>query len=246
MSDSCPSALKLALSLVEGELGAGEREEIEKHLAGCERCRRRLEELRSEREALFEKRPSLNLTHEPVRKSWLPALAGACAVLLVVIGVWLFAGLGDEPGGIVFKGAAPALRVRVERRGHVFEGNSPLRLRPGDRIRFAYSVPEDAYLFIVNVDNEGRITPYYPARGKHSIGISRGTQVFLPGSIRLDDYLGKERIFAVFTRDPIAFEKLAAAIRTAFERHEDVERIEALQLPSAQETVLIIKEGEDD
>jgi hypothetical protein len=244
MKNACPSSLKLALSLVEGELAQEDRAGIQAHAASCGRCRGRLAELEREREMLYAQKPTLELdahvTARPGRLVWWPALAGAVAVLLLLFGLWLSPG-GDTPNGVQFKGEAPSLALRVEHEGRVFHGSSHMHLQPGDRIRFAYSVDADAFLYIFNVDKHGRITDYYPARDGESLAIRAGTEIFLPGSIRLDDYLGTERIFALFTRVPVRRESIAAAVRQAMERMERIEDIQALPIKGVQETILIEK-----
>jgi hypothetical protein len=246
MRTDCPSSLRLSLSLGEDELSQKERADIESHLAGCTRCRQRIEELKRERRALYERVPRLDLKETRPRPRWRPALAATCACLLLAIGAWLFWGGEERPGGVAFKGEAPALSFRVEREDRVFEGRAHMQLRPGDRIRFAYSLGEDAYLLIINLDGEGKTTAYYPSGGGDSLAVEAGQKVFLPGSIRLDEYLGPERIFAVFTRKPLRVSEAEAAADRAWERTRDTEKIETLSVEGYQVTIPIIKVKEDE
>jgi hypothetical protein len=241
MKAACPSSLKLSLSLVEAELSPKERAEIEAHLSGCARCRERLEELRRERRDLYDRIPRLELQEARPRPRWRPALAAACACLLLAIGAWLFWGDEDRPGGVAFKGEAPAVSFRVERQGRVFEGRAHMRLQPGDRVRFAYSLGEDAYLLIVNLDGAGKATVYYPPGGGDSLQVRAGQEVFLPGSIRLDEYLGPERIFAVFTREPLNASDVESAADREWKRVKDIEKLEILPVEGYQVTIPITK-----
>lgn len=245
MKAACPSSLKLSLSLVEDELSPGERNHLQAHLSACARCRERLEDLKREREALYNRIPRLELAEEKPRPRWRLALSAACACLLLALGLWFFWGGQDHPGGVIFKGEAPALSFRVERQGRVFAGRAHMQLQPDDRIRFAYSVGEDAYLLIVNLDGNGRATVYYPPCGGDGLAIGAGQGVFLPGSIRLDEYVGRERIFAVFSREPIRASDVESAAGRAFGRVKDIEKIETLPVEGYQVTIPITKVKED-
>jgi hypothetical protein len=241
MKETCPSILKLSLSLLRDELSQKERADLQAHLSGCARCRERLEDLKHEREALYQKIPRMDLAEVRPRSLWRPALAAVCACLLLVFGLWFFMGMEEQPTAVAFKGETPTLAFRVERQGNVFEGRPHMLLYPGDRIRFAYSIVEDAYLILINVDNDGRVTTYYPAGTGRSLDIPKGEEVFLPGSIRLDEYIGKERIFAVFTREPIRLQVVESAVRKAWRQSKDIEKIETLPVDGYQVTILITK-----
>jgi hypothetical protein len=241
MKETCPSILKLSLSLLADELSQKEWSDIQIHLSGCARCRQRLVDLKRERETLFQKVPRLDLGGVGHRSLWRPALVAASACLLLVLGLWLLIRKEEQPQAIAFKGETPSLAFRVERQGNVFEGRPNMYLRPGDRIRFAYSIGEDAYLIIVNVDNDGRVTAYYPDETGSSLVIRKGEKVFLPGSIRLDEYIGKERIFAVFTRKPILFQAIESAVQKAWRQSKDIENIETLPIDGYQVTILFTK-----
>jgi hypothetical protein len=241
MKETCPSVLKLSLSLLADELSKKESSDLQAHLAKCARCRQRLVDLKHEREALFQKVPRLDLKEVRHHSLWRPALVAASACLLLVLGLWLLIHKEEQPQIVAFKGETPSLAFRVERQGNVFEGRPNMCLRPGDRIRFAYSIGEDAYLIIANVDNDGRVTAYYPAGTGSSLFIRKAEQVFLPGSIRLDEYIGKERIFAVFTRKPIRFQAVESAVQKAWRQSKDIEKMETLPIDGYQVTILITK-----
>jgi hypothetical protein len=245
MNATCPSSLKLSLSLVEDELSSEEQADLQAHLSVCARCRERIEALRRERQTLYNRIPRLDLKEERPRPRWRLAFSAACACLLLALGLWIFWGGEKHPGGVIFKGEAPALSFRVERKGRVSAGRAHMQLQPGDRVRFAYSIGEDAYLIIVNLDGDGKATVYYPPGGGDSPAIRAGQEVFLPDSIRLDKYLGRERIFAVFTRKPIRASDAESAAGRAWERAKDIEKIETLPIEGYQVTILITKVKED-
>jgi hypothetical protein len=70
--------------------------------------------------------------------------------------------------------------------------------------------------------------------------------VFLPGSIRLDEYIGEERIFAVFTREPIHARDVEAAARRAWRKARDIGKIETLTVEGYQVVIPITKVERDD
>jgi len=243
---ACPSDLKLSLSLVEGELPGAEQEAIEAHLAGCDRCRRRRRELEDERNELYAHRPMVDLRTLRPRQHWRPLVVGAAACLAALVAVWLAAGIVAPEEGPRWKGAAPSLEFRVQHEENVFVARSPAHLHPGDRIRFGTTLDHDAWLLIVNLDDEGALDVYFPPGGDRSARVSAGTGIFLPGSIRLDEHRGTERIFALFTRRQLRLEEVRAALGRLRQRagggRIDVASIEALPLPGRQTSLLIVKE----
>ncbi|MBN2499005.1 MAG: DUF4384 domain-containing protein [Deltaproteobacteria bacterium] len=240
----CPTEIALALSLTDGGLAASERRAVREHAEGCAHCSQRLFDLERERQQLHHELPVLELEtgRQPSMLRWWPALAAACACMLLLAGVWMLWPAGPaEPatGSVRFKGCTPRASFRVERQGRVFAGRSGMRLLAGDRICFAYSISEDAYLLVVNVDGQGRPSIYYPAGAACSAAIRAGEEVFLPISTRLDDYLGPERIFALFSRRLLTCAAVEAAVRRAWAG--SVEDLETLPLDAFQQSFLIIK-----
>jgi hypothetical protein len=244
----CPSRLTLALSLVPNELSNQESDRLNQHVAACQRCQTLLTALEKERKELYQKLPNLPML--PVQKLWLlrPVWLSAMAVfvlLVAILAIWKIQSLEPAVPAVHFKGSTPQLLYRVERQGTVFPGKSYMELQPGDRLRFAYSVDDAAYLTIVSLDQTGRLSWYYPSIPAQSIPIFAGQEVFLDGSIRLDDFLGLERIYAIFSRTPLSAQQIDNAVKELEERHSqrpwDIESLPALPLPGTQQSILIHK-----
>ncbi len=247
-SEDCPSEMTLARSLIADELPTENRHRLDQHLQACRSCATRLATLSTERRAFYQRYPELPPPDAPAgtRWSWIRVVWRFSPAFIA--GVWvLFLLQPPTTDHSPFKGAlTPAVSLHVERGGAVFEGRPEMRLKPGDRLRFDYSLPEgSAFLHIVNVDNDGRITSYYPGAAD-SLPINATEHRFLPGSIRLDDYRGRERIFCLFSRTPISIKQINEAVATARGQEgqppRDIEAIDALPLDAYQRTYFIQKE----
>ncbi|MFH1532563.1 MAG: hypothetical protein ABIK09_17705 [Pseudomonadota bacterium] len=115
------------------------------------------------------------------------------------------------------------------------------------RIRFIYDSPDYDYLMLVSVTGAGEVTVLYPMTEGPSIPIIRGVGIPLQGAVQLDDHLGPERFFALFSPTPLAFEQVKGAIQESLrggapadgaDRLRDLRR---LPLDCAQATLLIEK-----
>jgi hypothetical protein len=115
--------------------------------------------------------------------------------------------VANEPA-IAIKGG-PSLRVFARRQGRVTAVRPRTTLHAGDEIRFAVEPAGLHYLIVASVDGAGKATVYFPYGGIASQPVSGGT---LPGSIVLDDAPGPERIFALFSRQPLAAAEVTGAL----------------------------------
>jgi len=68
------------------------------------------------------------------------------------------------------------------------------------------------YLLIASIDSAGTASIYYPYHGEQS-GPVADARVELPGSIVLDATPGPERLFAIFTDEPIPVEIVMERLR---------------------------------
>jgi len=86
----------------------------------------------------------------------------------------------------------------------------------GDRLRFRYTLAEDGHIAIFSVDDRGQVFPFYPASALGSQLAAAGAQVMLPGSIELDGHKGWERVYAVWSPEPLPGELLRSAVAEAY------------------------------
>jgi hypothetical protein len=110
----------------------------------------------------------------------------------------------------------------------------------GDRLRFAYSKDSPGRLVVFSVDDQGIISPYYQETGLTPMFIQAGVKVMLPGSIELDNHKGWERVFALWSAEPMEDETIRTAVATAFSAaNGDLQRMSNLDLPTEQVSFLL-------
>ncbi len=207
-------------------LGALPRDaERSAHLASCATCQTRAAEGHALRAQLPPEVMSRTFAALHRRKRFVvvtsivvPLVLAAAAVLLLVDT------RGADPDKrhdvapeLAIKGG-PALQGYALRDGRVFRVSDGDVLAAGDEIRFAVTPAGAGYVLIASVDGRGHATIYVPYDGERSVVIDPRARTELPGSIVLDDAMGPERVFAVFSTSPIraadvwpALQRLAAA-----------------------------------
>ncbi|WP_267145419.1 DUF4384 domain-containing protein [Myxococcus guangdongensis] len=209
------SSLKLE-ALAMGALPPPERATTQAHLDTCLACRARSEELASHRRHFTAhvlpraQLPSPRVAPWGDWRWWAPALALASAVVLLFA---LVAVPSPQEPELAVKGGAmlQLFAHRGERTWKVEEGEA---LAPGDQVRFVVEGLGLPYVLVVSVDGAGQVNTYYPFGGHESVQVpSRGLPVEIPGSVVLDNAPGPERLFALFSRQPLSFESVAPALR---------------------------------
>ena len=209
-----------------GGLPIAEADTLQRHLATCPACEQELA-ARAERareygrerlnRGLERLRASVNTRRRAFRLRFLfaalPALAGLA--LYLTFGMKLSGSGGDPPGtaDLAIKGG-PSVRVVVRRGDHVFVARDGSWLSPGDAIRFVLSPTGYSYLLVVSVDGAGKTNVYFPFQGAASAPVDSEHPLEVPsGSIVLDDAPGPERVFAVFSREPLESAALRARLQ---------------------------------
>ena len=193
------------------------------HVGACPACRSHLDSLRRSAEyfdqnvrdrtegqvlAALEER-----TGAPprTRRRWeLTALGLAAATAAVVL---VTRGAPRRPDAreadLRSKGDA-SLTVFRRHAGSVSVLSDGARVEPGDSLRFLADPAGYRWLLVLSLDGGGRSTVYLPYGGSASRPIDPLRRFEDDGSITLDETRGPERIFALFSDQPIA---AAEAIR---------------------------------
>jgi hypothetical protein len=215
-SSACTSDLRFDAWLA-GELEAAAQAELSAHVAGCARCRERQQRITAER-AAFAASP------RAATPGWLQSeraaapgrrqavVGGSVAVALAAAVVLALIPL-HEPDGVRVKGG-DQLSYFVKRGDAVQRGARKQRVRPGDKLRFAYTALAPRYLAIVSLDAAEQVSVYYPT-GERAARVEPGVEVPLPSAVELDGVLGEERVFALFCTSEIALAPLRAELLAA-------------------------------
>jgi hypothetical protein len=234
------------LSYLAGDCDEETRKRVADHLHSCLVCNRKLEEAKREREAFLEAHPFESLTQRAQtrrRSSALPfgPVYALAATLVLLVGAGLVVRLRERPSRFRIKGAADiAMFVKVgeqtieKRLNHVYH--------PGEYVQITYSCAEADRLALLSIDEQGKVSIYYPSDGDSSVALQKGSNVPLPNSILLDDYIGKELFVAVFSKRPLYVPDVVERVRSRFRNRPDLEKL-SIAAPEDGEvsTILIVK-----
>ena len=109
-----------------------------------------------------------------------------------------------------------------------------------------FAPPSHTALQLVSVDATGRLSPFYPADGAESMLLARDARLLLPDSIQLDDYVGLERVYAVYSAEPLDRAGMEAAVARLVRRFGlplPLDRLDTLPIEqTAQASFLLVKE----
>jgi hypothetical protein len=201
------------------------------HLEGCARCRTAADRLRAERGAFLDARPTAPFVAGVVLRAeredgaararrWSPrrwflatGILAAASAATLLIGVRR--GSRDE---VRFKGEAGAtFVVFVGRGGRAARPLDPAEsLRPGDVLRFGVVSPRSAHAFVASIDEGARFSRYYPGGDRSAPLDGREYLQILPGSVVLDDTVGREWIVLVVSAKPIEARRIEDVLRRAY------------------------------
>jgi hypothetical protein len=225
----------LALSALAGQ----ESTHAQSHLQGCAACKQRWEELNEDKQRFEQfvfprtlpqvearaRRGALGATFWERWRIWAPAIAAVSAAVIALVAV---PRMSQQPY-LGLKGGS-TLEVVARRGDQQFEVKAGARLKPKDQIRFVIQPGASKFLLITSRDGRGNFSVYYPYGGSQSAGVEPNRQE-LPGSIELDDAVGPERLYALFSDSPLS----AETIRTELARRG--EQLEGL--PGVRDAVTL-------
>jgi hypothetical protein len=224
--------------------------EVAAHAAGCPLCTARLARMTEEGEtfqrevyprAVGAVRAAATPVERPPRRWLLAALpvaaAAAAAVVLVVRGA------GPGPDYVGLKGGSLGLSVFVGRSGDAAAVVDGAHVPPDGALRFSLRTARPCQLWVASVDAGGQVSQLYPAGGGAPAVLERSGP--LPGGAILDGQVGPERLYAVCTPEPLAWDALAARIRAAAQGGAPGVRragpLDGLPREAAQATLLLEK-----
>lgn len=237
-----------------GDLPHDREVKANEHLVRCAHCTERLD--------LFEREAKGGLQRESPEqfarriaamrtggwthgRSLVVRLATAASALVMIVILWLWLDSSEEKTGIRVKGAVE-LSFFVDHLGTGRPGVPGEVLREGDRIRLAVTPARHRYVFVLSVTDDGQLTPLYPQTWSQGIAVASTRRVLLEGSVILDDHLGDERIFALFSNEALDPQRVRSAASRAVDAARSagrgVREMSRLPLSVAQDTVWFRKE----
>jgi hypothetical protein len=235
-----------------GTLDAAPAERARLHVGACPRCQGTSAAMRAHRERFTTtllprgvERLRTQLGHRPATRLrvWSLALLLPTTAMAVVLHARARdARLATDPPGVLAKGEA-SLLVVARRKGRVFPASSAVPLGAGDQLRFVVQTQALPYVLIASVDGAGQASIYYPFKGTASAAITPGRQLELHGSVILDAAPGPERVFALFSWEPLPAAMAEAALRSIAAGGPDaIRRRDRLEVAAAaQRSVLLEK-----
>lgn len=232
-------------ALAGGHLPAAEAAEARLHVERCARCRDDLDTATAAC-AHFSQvvLPRTVGTLRP-RTPWWRAFGPAVivpALAVAVLLIWLVQG-PDAPTN------EPALQIKGERTFQMFANHGgkivpvrdATRLGPADQIRFIVGSRDLRFLLVASVDGAGKATVYYPFGGERSGPVSKEPSE-LPGSIVLDAAPGPERVFALFSREPLDAVIVTSALTAIGKAGDDAIRAtHTLDVPADAQTSVVFE-----
>ena len=204
------SALQLD-ALLMNALPAGEDAQAKEHLAGCPQCRSECEIALAARDHFqqFVLPRTLDAIQGRAQRPWwrqvftpwtlAPAMAVTAAWVLLV---YMPHPPQSSTSNLGLKGTA-AMQIFANHNGQVFPVRDGATLSAGDQIRFVVTPAGMPYLLVASVDGTGKPAIYFPYQGSQSGRLEDTARMELAGSIVLDAAPGPERVFAIFSKDPI-------------------------------------------
>ncbi len=192
---------------------------------------------------------------ERLRRQWrwflAPTLVAACALLLVrQTGNFGASGANStvEPRTFIPKSGTPSFQLyhsRYTPQGYLHKQatrlGEPLFARDG--VQLSYQVPGATHVMLISVNERGETSVFAPLGGASSIQVQPGTGT-LPRdtSLALDNYLGLERFFVLYSDQPFATSAVKQAVQQAFlQANQSLQAMKSLPGPWKIQTLLIRK-----
>ena len=179
--------------------------------------------------------PRLVLPDAPPERSsfarwWMPI----GAVLAAALALFIFWPAPGPPSGEVFRGALDLSVVRI-REGVAEPQTALIAARAGDRLQYTATSPNDGYLTVYDVQDDGTVTVWLeqPVRAMRPV----------EGAAILDDYLGGERVFFVLSPERMPEDAFMDAVHDVWNAPlADLDEVPGLP-PSTQRSLLLVKEA---
>ncbi|MBW1873222.1 MAG: hypothetical protein JRJ19_14225 [Deltaproteobacteria bacterium] len=144
-----------------------------------------------------------------LRPARLAPAAGVIVLLLILVATFWTTDGGD----VRMKGKTIELSYFVMEAEGPKVASADRILHPGDRIQFRLTALAGGFVHIVGIDHNGVVSVYFPLPAKEPEAFPGGAGRPVPGSVILDETLGKERIFVLICSQPIVAEQLIKTVK---------------------------------
>lgn len=137
------------------------------------------------------------------------------------------------------------LEVFVLREGQVRAAQNGDTFWAGDKLQVTVRPGGYPFVHVFSLDAQGRLTSFYAEPDGSSLALRRDAEQLLEHAIVLDDYKGLERIFALYSDEPLPFSAVETGAR-AWLQHQSLpltlDRITELPIPATtQVSFLLVK-----
>lgn len=254
--DSTEHISDLSLDLaVQGELSETDTRSMHAHLDVCGECRARYET--SADDATHFRQHVLprtidNVTRalgessapraRPRRALVASVIASAAAAAVVLLVVHRQPASDDKPGAGLLRKGGPDLTVFARHGERVFRVTDGTHLEPGDVLRFQAEPSGAPYLMVASIDGAGHASIYVPYEGKTSLQVPEDRTFRDDAGIALDATPGPERIFALFSKQPLDAGDVSRALsRIGAGGHEAIRADIHLDIPETFQVSLRIE-----
>lgn len=167
--------------------------DLSEHLSSCARCQGTLKRIQQDNRAFLSKHPTPASLGAPP-KARRPRAAAILAPLIALAATILLLILPQKPN-TRSKGDTH-IELLIKRSDQTFSFDQQ-RLRPGDTLLFRYSGAH-THMLVAGKEASGRVSIFVK-----DARLPPGQNRLAPQGVRLDDYLGKERIFLLLSDQPI-------------------------------------------
>ena len=193
-------------------------EEERSHSATCETCRGRLADMGAQdqdfRRFVFPRTiDAVVAAHVgPRRRRWVGwSLSTAAVAAGVTFLAWPPAPSNDYVG-VKGSGALGLAVYTVDGTGAPVLLDDGAKVSPAAALRFRVKPSRPCHLWLLSVDGKGTVSRLFPPTGASPL---IATETTLPGGATLDGVVGPERLVAVCTSEPTAYDEVATAAHSA-------------------------------
>jgi len=103
-------------------------------------------------------------------------------------------------------------------------------LYPGDLMKFSYQLSDDFQMMIVSVDQNGKVSIFVPfgERSSMLVKAGKGSLPVQEDSLELDDFIGKERIFVLYSKHRFWYKDVKRSLQRVFQEKKVLSKVKLI------------------